>query len=303
MTTVQLPTDWIFFSALQNSGHVLIFCCLALLSLLLLSGLLRLPALLTGCAVLFGLMAVGFTIEVIQRSSGRGFDYSDQLMNLAGIVAGFFIFYFARLVLNRQYLKGLLCALAAGLILLAGFAKPISIAINYFQRPSGPMLADFEEPNALLRFYHHNTGIFSLVTAPPQWQQNTSKALKAETLKHNRVRIQFREPHPDWRGYQSFDFEIFVAENKTARLLLMLRDQDNWRMEDGVEVYLKFIKLEPGLNQVSVSLQTINQNLGLKVDNTTQKKLIDLSRMQEVVFLLIGEEEPRTVFLDNITLR
>lgn len=303
MTRVQLPVGSIFFTALQNSGHVLIFCCLALVSLTLLSGLLALPALLTGCAVVFGLMGVGFCIEVIQRFSGRGFDYGDQLMNLAGITAGFFIYYFVRFTVKRQYRKGLACSLAALLILLAGFFKPITIAVNYLQRPAGPLLADFEEPNSLLRFFHFNTGIFTLVKAPKEWPQNKSTVLQAETLKHNRVRIQMREPHPDWRNYQSLYFEIFVTENKKGRLLLMLRDRDNSRDKDGGDAYRNFIKLTPGLNQITVPLNKINQNLGEKVNNVTQNKLLDLSRMQEVVFLLLREQEPRTVLLDNITLQ
>ena len=303
MTKVQLPVDSIFFSALQNSGHVLIFCFLTLVSLFLFSGFLALPALLTGCAIVFGLMAVGFGIEVIQRFSGRGFDFGDQLMNLAGIAAGFFVYYSARLTINRKYIKGFACALLALLILLTGFFKPITIAINYFQRPSGPMLADFEEPNPLIRFFNFNTGIFTLVKAPKEWPQNSSTVLKAETLKQNRVRIQMREPHPDWRNYHSLYFEIFVTENKTGRLLLMLRDRDNWRNEDGIDAYLNFIKLTPGLNQITVPLDTINQNLGEKINNVIQEKPLDMSRMQEVVFLVTKGDEPRTVLLDNITLQ
>ena len=303
MTNLQLPLDSILFSALQNSGHVLIFCSLAVVSLALLSGISAMRPVLINCLVFAVLMILGFGIELIQHLIGRGFSVNDQLMNLTGVLSGFLIYYCIRFYNQRRYNKGLLCGLAALLLLLAGFFKPIQIAINYLQRPGLPVLADFEEPNALLRFFNFGTGSFAITKAPAQWSENNSRVLQAKTGSENRVRIQLREPHPDWTGYHWLDADIFMADGKEGTILLLLRDRSNWRNEDGIDPYLRFIKITPGLNKIRVPLDGINQRMGETIDNTTQNKALDLKTMQEVVFLLLAGEESRTVFVDNVSLR
>ncbi len=303
MTNLQLPVDSIFYSALQNSGHVLIFCFLTLVSLALLSGIETAKPQRRYVYVFSALMIIGLSIELIQRYIGRGFSASDQLLNLGGILAGFLAFESVTRLKGKQYGKGLLCGFATLLVLLAGFIKPIQVAVNYFQRPGPPVLADFEEPNALLRFFHFGTGDFAITKAPVEWEHNNTHVLRARTGNQHRVRIQLREPHADWSEYQWLDFEVFMAEKKHGTLLLLLRDRSNWRNEDGIDAYKHFIKLNPGLNQISVPLMGLNQRIGVMIDNTIQNKMLNIQNMQEVVFLLLAGEEFRTLFLDNVTLR
>lgn len=303
MTNLQLPDDSIFSTALQNSGHFVIFCLLTLFSLALLRGILSLPSWILNCLLISGLMVVGFSIELIQKFIGRGFSISDQLLNLGGIVCGILIYHGVRSLVQRRYTKALLCGLAALILLLAGFYKPIQIAINFLQQPRAPMLANFEEPNSLLRFFHFGTGSLTVTDAPAEWPENNSRVLQAQTGKRNRVRIQLREPHPDWTGYDWLDFDVFLANGKKGTILLMLRDRSNWRNENGIDAYLRFIKITPGLNTISVPLDLINKQIGQTVDNTTQNQELDLKQMEEVVFLLLASGEARTVFLDNVTLR
>jgi len=301
MTRIQLPADSLFFSALQNSGHVLVFCLLTALLLLLLlhrsQAFPRIGTLLIGI-FLFG---VGFSIEVLQKLSGRGFDYGDQFMNGVGILAGitlFAAFWFFR---RKRSGAGLAATLVALLLLLAGLAKPLGIVLNKLLLPALPVLANFEEPGALNRFALHHRGDYQLVEAPAEWPGNDSKVLRAETGKHNRLRIQFLEPRPDWRGYDTLSFEVFIQDGKAGRLMVMLRDRLNWRDSDRIDPYLTYFKIDSGYTKISIPLATINQKMGTH-EQTIQRKKLDLTQMQEIVLLLIADREPRVLMLDNITL-
>ncbi|MFB3894013.1 MAG: hypothetical protein ACE15C_18550 [Phycisphaerae bacterium] len=99
----------------------------------------------------------------------------------------------------------------------------------------------------------------------------------------------------DWRGYSSFRFDIFNAQDKEVDLLLVLRDQlaSNVNAEASARKTVS-IKLKSGANQIVVPLVGIADDGG--------KRPLDLSCMFNAYFALKDGAEGTTLFVDNMRL-
>ena len=101
----------------------------------------------------------------------------------------------------------------------------------------------------------------------------------------------------DWRGYASFQFDVFNPQPTVVNLVLTLRDQlaSNVQAEASARKIIVF-PLVPGANKLSAPLSGITDDSG--------KRPLDLTCMFNVILTLKDKDLPEgtTLFIDNMRL-
>lgn len=229
LTYLQLPGKTLFWSALQNSGHSIVFAGLVMIFLLLVRLETDRLQIQSVVLIVVGLALLGVLIEVAQELTGRGGSTSDMVSNMVGILGGAFLFWSLNRVMTSSRPKNtqntvLTCVLATiGLLIMAwGIRLPAVYFVTNMQRSSLPILADFENPGA--EYYVDGNGSIQHVGRHEQWTGNNSHSVKVRYLPGKWPNIAFREPEQDWSQYSRITFKVFNPSNRPMPLSVRIDD-------------------------------------------------------------------------------
>lgn len=212
-TFLQLPGHSLFWRALHNSGHGIIFAALGAVSLTVIHRHLGHPilkALLISSGVLF---LLGASIELAQYASGRGASTNDMIMDSVGILSGSCLYSAVQFIKqpNSAWLR------AAALLILGTVAMiwcirwPAAYLIFAHQRPSLPVLADFENMGGQL--FVSGTGSTQTVAIHDEWPANPTRSVKVKFQQGQWPNVAFREPAKNWSKYSSLMFSGYNPQN------------------------------------------------------------------------------------------
>ena len=247
-----------------------------------------------GLAVWLAVSFVGLLTEWLQGFTARSPSFQDLAANIAGAAAG--VLWLQSRAVQRPAARYALAATAVGLIVTPSVHVSLAIYEHYQQWRAFPMLASFERPRELqhwtLRDCHADRtrllasdGAWSLrlVMTPTRW---AGAALR---------------PAADWSDYEELVFDVWLAETRgnsaeaerTLTLMVKVADADHNGEPD--DRFHQSVQLAAGHRQ------TVRIRLA-EVRAAPAGREMDLSRIHMLQFFILRQQQPRTIWLDNIHL-
>lgn len=183
-----------------------------------------LNALVISSAVLFFL---GTSIELAQYATGRGAAINDMVMNSVGILSGSCLYgavhHFKRSDTNWPRAIVLLI-LGTGAIVWC-IRWPAAYMISGIQRPSLPILADFENLGAQL--FVSGSGSTQTVAIHNDWSANSTRSVKVEFQQGQWPNVAFREPIKNWSEYSNLSFSGYNPQDIEFTLRVRIDDRES----------------------------------------------------------------------------
>lgn len=213
-TRFHLPGNTLFFSALQNSGHGVVFFILTIFALKTLgasSHFVSLPSI----AIFIVMIAIGLSIETLQHLTGRGASASDLIMNGAGIVSAFILFYAK--YRKSCFVPSFFLSILALLLLAWCVHKPFVYVITELYEKPLPILNDFDSTGAGVKILV-NDADFAIADHSSVWASNSTRSLKVDFLPGIWPTIVFQETHSRWCDYDQLQFDVLNLNVGSIRL-------------------------------------------------------------------------------------
>ena len=231
-TFLHLPGNTLFWQALQNSGHAVVFGTLAVIALDLMVRLKNVSLCKSIASVSFGLTVMGLVIELAQQATGRGASVHDMVLNLAGVISGCCLYAGVRAFWRSGVHRG-----RAVMFLVTGVATmmwslqwPVIYFVFGFQRPQIPNLADFENRGAQL--FISGTGTTFDVAQHSEWTENQSRSLRAQYEPGHWHNIYLVEPEEDWSTFNHLTFRVFNPSKSEVTISVRIDDRSLGDLDD-----------------------------------------------------------------------
>lgn len=310
MMTVELlpkPDNTYFWRAVYDGGHAPLFGTMSLIFLWLCRLLPKINRAKVSTHYLVAgvsAMLIGIAVEVSQINSGRDADVMDAMRNGIGIVT----FLLVAATLDEHLRK-----IADGENLWNRFRWPIRIlALLIFSIPfvraaswavatidrnlRFPLIADFESGLHVMPMMVRS-GSALRFTRPNEFQLGNGEYCQEVLLRPSR-RVpyptwQLEEPYPDWRGYDSLVFQIFLQDS-TSRTI-WLRINDRLHNSHPSDRFNHQFELLPGQQHIAISLEDIRL--------APQKREMNLERMRSIRLFLTPHDSDIRFLLDYIRLK
>mgnify|MGYP000488702925 CR=1 FL=1 len=310
----QIDESNLFWRAMQDSSHTLVFFLGTYLSLRCMTALRLFPSFTNGARIALVLslsFIAGITIEIVQPFFGRSASFLDIWYDLLGCTAGALIFYLRVHLPNQErqnhtqehpsndHEKSRSAFKKAGLTLTTLALLSISCILPaYYSRvltlqdTAMPVLfnfdADWEKEFLRLQAGAH----LSIVDAPKGWAKHDSKVAKLTLSSQQYPGLTFRDLPQDWSKYQFLKLEIFSKQSPTNAITLRIHDQQhNNRYQDRFNLSLK---LSAGLNEIKIPLR----NVSLAPTN----REMNLQQIAGMAIFTIKPQSLSSIYLDNIRL-
>lgn len=293
------PERIYFWDVAYDTGHILIF------------GLMTVALLLMGWALLtvrfvgfqyIGAIAssisIGLAVEYWQKHHGRTAEWIDVLNDLVGIVAfaAFFAIFDLRLEEPRQSFRKRRWLFLAGVVSLIIGIYPFWKVVRLYQtrRHAFPSLVEFGEPWDQKLLYAQNSTLTGM-RPPDEWSVHDETADWVGRIESRPGRYPgfvMMEPHPDWTGYKTFEFDVLYL-GETERHFV-LRVHDAFHNNDVKDRFNKSYLVKPGFQTIRVPLSEIK--------NGAMTGPLDMRRVSGFVFFTVNLAQPVTYYLGNIRL-
>ena len=305
----QIDESNLFWRAIQDSSHTLVFFLGTYLSLRCMTALRLFPSFTNGARIALVLslsFIAGITIEIVQPFFGRSASFLDIWYDLLGCTAGALIFYLRVHLPNQErqnhaqeHGKSRSALKKAGLILTTIAVLSISCILPAYyyrvltlQDTAMPMLfnfdADWEKEFLQLQAGAH----LSIVDAPEGWTEHDSKVAKLTLSSQHYPGLTFRDIPRDWSKYQFLILEMFSKQNPTNAITLRIHDQQhNNRYQDRFNLSLK---LSAGLNEIKIPLRHVSL--------APTNREMNLQQIAGMALFTIKPQSPSSIYLDNIRL-
>lgn len=286
----RLPGKTVFWRALHDAGHGLIFLLLSLLLCLIFHTFLLRHTLRVAIAALLISLAFGGLVELIQPQFGRSGTWSDFWLDLLGTCAGISL-YLSSVV--SGFFRWCFLMLAIGLIWF-DLATPMAIHWAEQERNARfPLIADFENRWLSQFLKPANTASLTVEAAPAAWRQNSGRVAKLVQRPGDWPGIYIVEVVPDWRGYTSLDFDVFNPLKEPVRLSVRVHDRLHNHLYP--DRYNRTFRLAPGAQRISIPLDDIRM--------APKGRQMSMAEIQSIIFYTYKLNAERTLYFDDIRLR
>ena len=295
---VDLPYGSLFWSAVQNSGHSLVFALLTFTCLLLLVRFDPRPTSRHFTVLVAAVAVFGCSVEVLQGFIGREASLYDILLNLVGIAVGVMLFIAFTAHGIALYKRAALFAIAAS-ILLACFTNPIRYAISAALQPDLPVLADFEYFSASNKVSALRAATTKLVKQPEDWPANQSRVLRVRFGPGKWPGVSFLQPHRDWSGYETFSFQVFNPTDQAIEVVLRVHDyfHNNTRSDR----FRRRLTIPPGQSDIVIPIDHIRR---LDRDNQSPRRVaMDMTKIKGIIIFASSGSQDAVLYFDNLLLQ
>jgi hypothetical protein len=159
----------------------------------------------------------------------------------------------------------------------------------YGSTPKELVLFDFESDSELdqLRWKCHT--LFSL---SDEHATHGKRSLKLELFPSDYPGLTPMLKENDWGRYKALCFDIYNPGEKQIQVSVRIDDKNGY--PDYAEQYNKSFNINPGMNQMSIPLNTL-------VTSGTERKL-DLKNIYRVLIFMVRPEKKVTLYLDYMRL-
>lgn len=276
---VHSPEDTLLWGAIFDAGHAPLFGVIALMTLELSRRVLlpRRPARTLYLAAFAVTALLGAGSEALQFFLPRDSDPVDLLRNLAGAAA--FLALYAALDRRHAAIRGRGRRLASGLfgaLLLVIVLVPVAgAARSYLERDEAfPILYDFEH-GWCSDFLKYGLSTIRLTAAPPGWPAPAPRRVARVLFSASRLpHVVLEEPRPDWSGYATLAFEVFLSEQRPVIVRVAVDDRLD-RLERAARFDRPYV-LRPGLNRFRIPLDEIRRGPLMRALDTDHVRVIML---------------------------
>lgn len=271
-----------------QTGHFFLFATLAYI-LTQLEIAQKIPKIKLLFIVIFTSLLLGVATELLQFFVGRKVQLEDIQNDVIGGVAGYLA---TQIGVQKGFLKnsGAFFLFVATSIL--GLQYFLKVAYDDYQvTQNAPVLSDFESPFEYTRWLQATTTNQVTDEVARNGQYSLKVTYNLETYPHSIL----RHFYSDWRGYDKFNFSVYNPGNQNEKMFLAVQDMGHWGIAYGYNKrYNKKLMLTPGWNDYSIKIDEIRRG--------PKDRLIQLSKMVSVSFILDHPKEPKTFFIDNLYL-
>ena len=288
----------LFWDSARNVGHAPLFGLLAviLLWLVQLSFGQRLSRLLQYSIAWLGAVGMGAFSEYLQIATQRDADIIDWLRDIAGATA-FLALHFTidsrlsdRERKQRNQAKTPIRIAALAILAVVGIPMVMGAAAYWHRHTSFPKMHTFD--NYLERkFLDPSDATLEYVEPPDEWFGHTSQVAKVTFLPARYPRMEFKEPYPDWRGYQALTLDVFSPGDSSLTLYITIYDCKKSNYQDR---YNGELQIQPGQNDLTIPLTDI--------EHGPKQRLLDLSSIQMINIFMIDPRQPLVLYFDDLLL-
>jgi hypothetical protein len=283
-----------FWRAVQNYGHVPLFAVLTIALFFLLKHTLHLDAPLLYPAAFGGAMFLGFLSEVAQIVGPREAEFMDLVRDALGS-AGALAFLLRREPVAAIPPKIRFFAPLAGIVLLLAPLPPVitAYATLTYRDNSFPRICSFES-RWDRRLLHTNDVAVEEVAPPPGWEQADGERVGKVTFQRTESWPGFgwEEPHPDWRGYEYFTFEVYSTIDTTRWIRVRINDRDH--DQNYADRFSRRFDITPGATTVRIPLA--------EVAHAPEGRAMMMDHIGMVLVFAAQDAKPFTLYFDNFRL-
>ena len=287
-----------FWGSARNVGHAPLFGLIAviLLWLVQLSFGRRLSRMYQYSIAWLGAVGMGVLSEYLQIATQRDADIIDWLRDIAGATA-FLALYFTidprlsdrgRELRNRAKTPIRIAAIA--ILAVVGIPMITAGIAHVHRQTSFPKMHTFDH-YVERNFLKPIDVILEYVEPPDEWSGHTSQVARVTFLPARYPRMEFREPYPDWRGYQALTLDVFSPGDSSLTLFITIYDCRKSNYQDR---YNGELQIQPGQNDLTIPLTDI--------EHGPKQRLLDLSSIQMIFIFMIDPRQPLVLYFDDLAL-
>ena len=242
-------------------------------------------------AVIFSSLTIGFIIELLQIFYNRDYSLHDVINDVLGALIGYVLYRLKQEnipLLKQKRNIGFLAVL-----LLSGFYPLMTVILDeYMMRKEFPALANFESSYQLSRWDVKSAEI----SLSQKHVREGKHSLKVIFFPDRYPDITLQHFAQDWRGFSKLGFSLFnPVENGPVSIELKIYDKKH--VDNGYKYSDRFnheLLLQPGWNDIVLSLDTILKSPETRVMNKEQLKSVSL--------FLHDISHPLMLFVDEVKL-
>ncbi len=300
--TYQLPDNTRSWKAIGDAGHVPVFGLLSIILLIMSYQTLRTRINKPLWHYLIALLLttlVGSISEIVQIFGARDADIVDLARDFAGALAFLGIYF----LIDRQTVeyrsriglrgRSLIWAGCVATLILAIYHLGLVTAAYAERDKAFPAICTFDASWEKTFWIRQDTEV-EVVEPPEGWM--SINGTRVGRLTFNPVTypgFHIQEPYPDWRGYSLLSFDIFSDLDTTVSLYFRLHDTHH--NKDFKDRYNNQFVIEPGLNQISIPVEDI--------ENAPAGRKMDLTNIRTFGIFAYRPPESFYIYLDNFRLK
>jgi hypothetical protein len=297
---LEIPGDTFLTREIQNAMHFPFFGILSLLVLGTLSLFFGKISRLKLYFLAFSItLLVGILHEYSQIIGPRDADISDLLKDAVGGVTflGLYMIFDKKMTGIRRKrdrsIKILIIAVATLLIL--SVIAPIALwgGAYLYRNNNFPTICDFESFWEA-KFLITKGSVLKTVIAPYTKEISTENTVgKLTFLTRNYPGFIIEEPYPDWSDYESFEFIVFSELNYSV--FICIRIEDSRHNKDYSDRFNKTLKVDPGLNDISIPLTEIQR--------APLNRELDMMDIRAIHLFVPKPDKEIVLYFDDIRLK
>ena len=193
----------------------------------------------------------------------------------------------------RQFPRNFILRLCVVLVVGITLLPVLEWSYSYWERASRfPSLLEFSSEWEM-DFVNESASELQVVPAPVGWKKSSEDLVGRvvfHPMKYPGIRLE--EPYPDWRGYSSFQLDIFSELSNPQKIGIRIDDaQHNGKYADR---FNRPIVVLPGLNHIQIPLDDIRV--------APVGREMNLSAIRRVLLFAVSPPEEFILYLDNIHL-
>jgi hypothetical protein len=297
----ELPYDTLFWIEMQNAGHTPVFGIISLLILgvslrLLGSRILQRPV--HYAIALAGATFLGLISEYAQIAGPRDADVLDFIRDIAGAVSFLGIFMFAdrKLVTSggRWLARIRTPVLIAAILVLMAALVPLALWSGAYLHRNGtfPAICDFDSYWSN-RFLRTEDAQAESVAPPGGFSDARGKVGRVVFSIEDYPELVVREVYPDWRGYGTLVFDIYLPAHLSINLHVRIEDFSH--NGDFADRFNRTIAVRPGASRVSIPLADVR--------NAPAEREMDMQAIRALHLFVVRPQDELTLYFDNILLK
>ncbi len=300
---IPVPAPTFLWKAVNNFGHVPLFGLVAILLLWVSRTFIKrpgAPGIQHYGMALLGVLVLALLTEALQSLNvERQTSLSDVIHDLVGAMCGLMLFLtydshlLGRWVPWREFPRNVVLRVGVVLVLGITLLPVMEWAYAYWDRANRfPSLMEFSSEWEM-QFVQATDSELQVVAAPEGWKHETTDLVAQGTFHQKKYPgIHLAEPYSDWRGYTSFQLDVY-SELSIPHVIAVRIDDVLYsnRYADG---FNRRLTISPGANHIRIPIEDIRQG---PVGRET-----DLSAIRKVLFFAVSPPEKFTLYFDNIRL-
>ncbi|MFQ5500093.1 MAG: hypothetical protein ACE5FH_10535 [Candidatus Zixiibacteriota bacterium] len=297
---LRLPSHTYLWREIHNLGHTPIFGIIALAVLGMSRRLLdkRISNLWSHYALAFIVsVGIGLIIELVQMVGPRDASAEDLLRDTAGAAGflGLHCFYCSgsAISLAGPRLRRRLIAFSALLVLLLSSTPVLFWTAAYLHRSSkAPYITSFDGVLGRAFIELNNAKFTSVSLSEPAAAAIDGPISSVAFYPGEYSEIKIVEPFPDWRQYDSLQFDVLVQED--TAILLTIRIDDRHHRGDPLDRFNRTEIVQPGWHRLVISLNDVR--------TAPKNRRMDMAAIRDIHLFLSGIKKRVTLFFSDLIL-